>query len=122
MEKTNYAASITKYLFLAIFIGLFAKSASSQIYTPELDSAYHLLHDKKIDEAIPLFEDHIRQYPEDTKVYMQLAYIYDSKGNNTKALQYFEYVAKNSTDPVEKKQALASVDVMKNKKNTSLRL
>ena len=119
MEKTNYAASITKYLFLAIFIGLFAKSVSSQIYTPELDSAYHLLHEKKVDEAIPLFEDHIRQYPEDTKVYMQLAYIYDAKGNNTKALQYFQYVAKNSTDPVEKKQALGSIDVMKNKSNTN---
>ena len=119
MKKTNYLISALKYIFLAVFLCLFAKSASSQIYTPELDSAYHLLHDQKVDEAIPLFEDHIRQYPEDTKVYMQLAYIYDAKGNYTKALQYFQYVAKNSTDPVEKDQAEASVAVMKDKANAN---
>lgn len=111
--------SALKYIFLAVFLCLFAKSASSQIFTPELDSAYHLLHEKKVDEAIPLFEDHIKQYPEDTKVYMQLAYIYDSKGNYAKSLQYFQYVAKNSTDPVEKQQAEASVAVMKDKMNAN---
>lgn len=115
LRTNNCKSSIL--IFLILFSLFTVKSAFSQIYTPELDSAYHLLSQKKIKEAIPLFEQHIKDYPQDTKVYMQLAYIYDSEGQYAKSYQYFHYVSINSTDPDEKEQATASASIMKDKMN-----
>lgn len=105
------------YKYLVLTLIFVSGSAFSQIYTPELDSAYKLLHKKDYKGSIPLFESHIKQYPQDTKVWMQLAYIYDHEENFSKSYQYFLYVSKNSQDPKEKEQAEISASVMKDKQN-----
>ena len=58
-------------------------------------------------------------YPGDTRVWLQLAYIYDEQGQYSKSYQYFNYVAKNSKDAIEKEQAEGSAIVMKDKLNSS---
>ncbi len=102
---------------IILFFLLISGTLFSQIYTPELDSAYKLLHKKDYKGAIPFFESHIKQYPQDTKVWMQLAYIYDHQGNYSKSYQYFDNVARNSADPKERETAETSAAVMKDKLN-----
>lgn len=111
-EKLNNSMKQIIVLLILISGTLF-----SQIYTPELDSAYKLLHKQDYKGSIPLFESHIKQYPQDTKVWMQLAYIYDHVEQYSKSYQYFDHVSKNSQDPKEKEQAEISAAVMKDKMN-----
>ncbi len=91
----------------------------SQTYTVELDTAYHMLDRKDVKDAIPLFEAHIKQYPMDTQVWTQLAYIYDEQGNYSKAYQYFRYVSINAKDPKEKEAAEVSAQVERDKMNAN---
>lgn len=111
-----------KYLFLGFILGIFAIPAISfaqPVYSPELDSAFKLLEKNDVKNAIPLFEAHKTMYPGDTRVWLQLAYIYDEQGQYSKSYQYFNYVAKNSKDAIEKEQAEGSAIVMKDKLNSS---
>lgn len=109
-----------KLLVFSLFaIILWPGVVSSQTYTPELDSAYHLLGRKDVKGAIPLFEAHIKQYPEDTQIWMQLAFIYDEQGNYPKSYQYFRYVSLNSKDVKEKEEAENSAEVIKGKINAN---
>ena len=109
-----------KLLVFSLFVILMWPGVvSSQTYTPELDTAYHMLDRKDVDGAIPLFEAHIKQYPQDTQIWMQLAYIYDEKGQYSKSYQYFRYVSINSKDPKEKEQASVSAQVMQDKMNAN---
>src|SRR5437667_116144 len=122
LKQGSKILRIEKYkivLSLLFILMLWPGVVISQIYTPELDSAYKLLERKDVKNAIPLFEAHIKQYPQDTKVWMQLAYIYDEQGQYSKSYQYFRYVSLHSTDPAEKEQAEASAMVMKDKMNAN---
>src|SRR5947207_15301157 len=123
LKKNNKILKIEKSkIVLALFLILLAIpviTVSQPVYSPELDSAYHMLGRKDVKGAIPLFEAHIKMYPTDTRVWLQLAYIYDEQGQLSKSYQYFSYVARNSKDPVEKEQAEASAMVMKGKINAN---
>lgn len=89
-----------------------AGTGFSQSSSAQLDSAYMMLKHKRTKEAIALFENHIRENPKDTRIYLQLAYLYDSQGDKYKSLRYFEYVRDNSTNRKEVDQATASVSVL----------
>lgn len=111
----------SKIVFALFFILLAIPviAVSQPVYSPELDSAYHMLDRKDVKGAIPLFEAHIKMYPTDTRVWLQLAYIYDDEGQLSKSYQYFSYVARTSLDPKEKETAEASAMVMKEKINAN---
>jgi len=74
-----------------------------------------MLKQKRTTEAINLFEKHIRENPKDTRIYLQLAYLYDSQGQPYKSLRYFEYVRDNSSKRSEVDAATASIAVMQQK-------
>lgn len=72
--------------------------------TDDLNEAYTALNNGNNRKAIELFEAYIKNHPDDTKIYLQLAYIYDKEKNYNKAIYYFDYVAANSTktDEIDK--------------------
>ena len=67
----------------------------------ELNKAYEYLNNGNNDKAITLFEEYINKNPNDTKIHLQLGYIYNNKKDYTKSLDYFKYVAENSTNESE---------------------
>ena len=71
----------------------------------ELNKAYDLLNNGKEDEAITIFEEYIKNNPNNTKIHLQLGYIYSNKKDYTKSLEYFQYVADNSSDISESSNA-----------------
>lgn len=71
----------------------------------ELSKAYSYLNDGDNDKAITIFEDYIKRNPNDTKIHLQLGYIYSNKKDYTKSLEYFQYVADNSSDVSESSNA-----------------
>jgi Tfp pilus assembly protein PilF len=70
----------------------------------DLNEAYTALNSGNKSKAIEIFERYINTHPDDTKIYLQLAYIYDSEKRYSKSLEYFDYVAVNSNnrDEVDK--------------------
>jgi hypothetical protein len=122
MDISNQINKIVKSKFallILLCILFWPGVVVSQTYTVELDSAYHMLDRKDVKGAIPLFEAHIKQYPMDTQIWTQLAYIYDEQGQYSKSYQYFRYVSINSKDPKEKEGAEVSAQVMKDKMNAN---
>lgn len=79
----------------------------------DLNLAYKYLSEKKIDLAIPLFESYIKANPKDTKVYMQLGYIYSDRNEYRKALDKFDYVSFTSRDNEEIDKANESIFILK---------
>ena len=69
--------------------------------TTELNKAYEHLNNKDYDKAITLFEEYLTKNPNDTKIHLQLGYIYYTKKDYTKSLDYFKYVAENSSNETE---------------------
>jgi len=92
------------YKITLLIIVFYTVSATGQTANNDLDLAYNYLKNGKKEQAIYLFEQHIKKNPGDTKIYLQLAYEY-SGINNDKAIEYAEYVEKNSKDPEEIKNA-----------------
>lgn len=76
---------------------------------PTLDSAYALLNSGRKSDAIKLLEEYSTENPSDTKVQLQLAYLYNEKKNYTKAKRYFENVSKYSTSSDERNKANLSL-------------
>lgn len=72
--------------------------------TDDLNEAYTALNSGNTRRAIEIFEAYTNNHPDDTKIFLQLAYIYDKEKKYDKALYYFDYVAANSTkyDEVDK--------------------
>ena len=60
-------------------------------------------------DAIKLFEEYSVENPTDTKVQLQLAYLYNERKNYTKAKRYFENVSRYSTDSDERNKAKLSL-------------
>ncbi len=99
----NKKIKMKKYEIL--IIGLIIILTSAKIFSQNSDSslnlAYNKLREGKNLEAIELFENHISKNPNDTRIYLQLAYEYIKINNEDKAIQYLEYVQKNSKNPDE---------------------
>lgn len=74
-----------------------------------LDEAYTLFNAGKISEATVIFEEESRNNPTDTKTMLQLGYIYKSKGDYSKALEYFNKVYSNSMKSDELKTATTEI-------------
>ncbi|MCX6164104.1 MAG: tetratricopeptide repeat protein [Ignavibacteriae bacterium] len=70
----------------------------------DLNEAYTALNSGNTRKAIEIFEAYTNNHPDDTKIFLQLAYIYDKEKNYDKALYNFDYVATNSSkyDEVDK--------------------
>lgn len=73
-------------------------------YNDDLNEAYSAINSGNTSKAIRIFEEYTKNHPDDTKIFLQLAYLYDSQKKYDKALYYFDYVAANSTksDEVDK--------------------
>jgi hypothetical protein len=63
-------------------------------------------------DAIKLFEEYSNENPADTKVQLQLAYLYNTKKNTTKARKYFESVKRNTTSRDEREKATTSLNFL----------
>jgi len=72
--------------------------------TDDLNEAYNALNSGNKSKAIEIFERYLVSHPDDMKIYLQLAYLYDSEKKYSKSLEYFDYVAENSNnrDEVDK--------------------
>jgi Tfp pilus assembly protein PilF len=81
---------------------------------PVLDEAYKKLNGGDRTGAIALFEQHVKSNPSDTKIHMQLGYLYADKKDFTKAREHFNYVKSNSTSASERSQATSSLNVLNN--------
>jgi tetratricopeptide (TPR) repeat protein len=70
----------------------------------DLNEAYNALNSGNKSKAIEIFERYLVSHPDDMKIYLQLAYLYDSEKKYSKSLEYFDYVAENSNnrDEVDK--------------------
>jgi Tfp pilus assembly protein PilF len=77
----------------------------------DLNQAYSALNSGNNKKAIEIFENYLKSHPDDTKIYLQLAYIYDKERNYGKAIEYFDYVAANSTsiDEIDKAKQSALI-------------
>lgn len=85
------------------------RNSSGSVSSSKLDSAYSLLNSGRKSDAIRLFEEYASENPKDTKVQLQLAYLYNEQKNYTKAKKYFEYVKANSTNAEEREKAETSL-------------
>jgi tetratricopeptide (TPR) repeat protein len=88
-------------------------STTTTSSSDDLNAAYKYLNEGIVDLAIPLFEKYIKDNPNDTKVYMQLGYIYSNKKDYAKALDRFEYVSVNSRNNEEIDKANESIFILK---------
>lgn len=70
----------------------------------DLNEGYKALNEGNTRKAITIFEAYAQNHPDDTKIFLQLAYLYDKEKKYSKSLYYFDYVAANSTnyDEVDK--------------------
>ncbi|HEX2787676.1 MAG TPA: tetratricopeptide repeat protein [Ignavibacteria bacterium] len=92
---------------------------SSSIGNDNLNKAYTLLNQGFKDAAIPYFEQYLISNPNDTKVQMQLAYLYYDVQQYTRAKERFQYVANNSASMEEKNQANSSITTINNMRSGS---
>jgi len=81
--------------------------------TSYADSGYYYLNQGNKTKAAQFFEMHIQENPKDSKVRMQLAYIYYEQKKNANALRHFDYVAKHSTDSKDAEIAKSSAYVIR---------
>jgi len=98
----------------------FSTSNTSSSYSSsnndDLNEAYNALNSGNTTKAIDIFESHLKTHPDDTKIYLQLAYIYDQKRNYNKAIEYFDYVARNSKNADEVDKAKQSAVILRQMK------
>ena len=69
--------------------------------TDDLNEAYSALNSGNNKRAIEIFEAYTKTHPDDTKIFLQLAYVYDKEKKYSKALENFDYVAAVSTNQDE---------------------
>lgn len=113
----SYNTLFTLCLLAVINIFLY-NGANAQSYDSNLDLAYDYLNNGNTELAINIFEEYIKSNPDDTRIYLQLAYSYKQINNSTKAREYFSYVYNYSVNSSEISSAKAELDLM-NKSNTS---
>lgn len=78
-----------------------------------LNEGYEYLRLGNTKKAIESFERYIKDHPEATKIYLQLAYLYDKERRYSRALDYFDYVVSNSKDADEIDAAKKSMFIEK---------
>ena len=88
------------------------RNSSGAPTSSKLDSAYSLLNAGEEYDAIRLFEEYSYSNPSDTKVQLQLGYLYSERKNITKAKQYFESVKKNTVSSDEREKATTSLNFL----------
>lgn len=77
------------------------------------DSGYYYLNQGNKSLATKYFEDYVRENPTDTKIRMQLAYIYYEQKNYRKSLEYFRYVGSHSQDQKQVELSKSAAYVIK---------
>jgi tetratricopeptide (TPR) repeat protein len=78
-----------------------------------LNKGYNYISNKQYNEAISVFNTYLLKNPNDTKISMQLGYLYDATKKYANAYRSFEYVADYSTNPDEIDKARTSMYFMK---------
>lgn len=81
--------------------------------TSNLDSGYYYLNAGNKTKAAMFFEQYLKENPKDTKIHLQLAYIYYDQKKYADALKHFDYVAKHSTDANDKQLSKSAVLTLK---------
>ena len=115
--EIKFVISLIAIAFLVIIINV--RVTIAQDYDSKLDIAYSYLNDGKTSDAIDIFEDHLKSYPDDIKIYMQLAYAYKQIGNNEKAKEYFTFVSLRSPEPKDVLLATTELDNLKSLNRTA---
>jgi len=85
-----------------------------------LDIAYNYLNTGKTNEAITIFENHLKSNPDDMQINLQLAYAYKQIGENEKAIDYFKYVSTKSSDSKEITIANTEIENLKINKQVNV--
>ncbi len=102
MKNRISKAMRIRVIFTILSIVLLVPAFSAaQEYDTNLEIAFNYLNNGRTNDAIPIFEDHIKQYPGDMQINLQLAYAYKKIGNIEKATELFNHVASNSSDREE---------------------
>jgi hypothetical protein len=87
--------------------------AFSYSQSANLDSAYYYLNNGNTAMATQIFEQYIRENPTNTKVRMQLGYIYYSQNKLSKSLKNFDYVGRHSSDPADVETSRSSAYIIR---------
>jgi tetratricopeptide (TPR) repeat protein len=104
---------------ICFFIILFIASCSVFSQT-KADSGYTFLNNGQVSKAISYFEDYVKQNPNDTKIRLQLGYLYYDRKQYSRAIKNFEYVGNHSTDSKDIENSKSAVFVIKDElANTS---
>lgn len=75
----------------------------------DLDSAYLYMNAGNTRRAAEKFETYLASNPTDSKVHLQLGYIYYAQNKLDQALRHFDYAAKHSLDPSDVETARSAV-------------
>jgi len=78
-----------------------------------LDKGYIHINNKEYTEAISDFNAYLITNPKDTKIHMQLGYLYDATKQYSEAFKSFGFVVDNSTDLDEISKARTSMLYLK---------
>jgi hypothetical protein len=74
---------------------------------------YQLLGQKKVDEAIAMFEKNVKDYPKSWNTYDSLAEAYGVKGDKKKSLEYYTKALNMTTVDIQKKRISGIIEQMK---------
>jgi Tfp pilus assembly protein PilF len=113
ISKLSIGYNIYYYVLIVLsFCLIIPSNTDAQISDSKLDLAYNYLSSGQTDQAINIFEEYINSNPSDTKIYLQLGYIYKEKKNYSKAKEYFSYVSRNSVNYSEISSAKAEIELV----------
>ena len=109
-ENTFKVPTLIKIKFIAVVFILFA---SLNVYSQsELDEGYYQLNQGNYEAAAGIFENYLLSNPDDTKIYLQLAYLYKSQGNSERAIEYFTHVKNYSYNSDEVSSASSELEYL----------
>ena len=78
-----------------------------------LNKGYDFINKKQYNEAISVFKTYLITNPRDTRINMQLGYLYSETKNYESAYSRFTYVSENSKDPEEVDKSRTSMWYMR---------
>lgn len=78
-----------------------------------LNKGYNYINQKQYNEAISVFKTYLITKPNDTKIHMQLGYLYDATKNYKNAYNSFSFVSDYSTDGEQVDRARVSAYYMR---------
>lgn len=103
---------MSRYIFctfiILIFLSKFSFSQSSN-----LDSGYYYLKQGNKKLATQIFENYLKENPKNTKIRMQLGYIYYDQRKLRSSLRQFSYVSRHSTDPSDVEKSRSATFIIK---------